>query len=73
MDYLKIVEVNALEPCNIFQLSLKEQILEIDAKVGDVVPEGFVLKVLKMQLILTELTCEVGPGGPHAPEYRCRV
>jgi hypothetical protein len=42
-------------------------------KVGDAVPEGFVLKVLKMQLILTELTCEVGPGGPHAPEYRCRV
>jgi hypothetical protein len=92
MDYLKIVEVNALEPCNILQLSLKEQILErveevnalmeqIDAKLGDVAdgdakvgdPVGFVLKVLNMQLILTELTCEVGPGGSHAPEYRCRV
>jgi hypothetical protein len=87
MDYLKIVEVNALEPCNILQLSLKEQILERveevnalmeqidpklgDAKVGD--PVGFVLKMLTMKLILTELTCDVGPGGPHAPEYRCRV
>jgi len=47
MDFFNIVEVNALEPCNILQLSLKEQILEhveevnalmeqIDAKLGDV-------------------------------------